>query len=115
MRPCIWYHTRERQPSRSGYYLSYRGFGIAGPSDYDSATGYLYYDANTKVWRDYESDSHGHDAIVYYWTEADPEEWVDGETVIGKRTVVPNPALDRAWEDILLAIERYEIVKALTQ
>jgi hypothetical protein len=52
---------------------------------------------------------------VYYWTEADPEEWVDGETVIGKRTVVPNPALDRAWEDILLAIERYEIVKALTQ
>jgi hypothetical protein len=115
MRPCIWYHTRERQPSRSGYYLSYRGFGIAGPSDYDSATGYLYYDANTKVWRDYESDSHGHDAIVYYWTEADPEEWVDGETVIGKRTVVPNAALDAAWADILLAIERYEIVKALTQ
>jgi hypothetical protein len=115
MRPCIWYHTRERQPNKSGYYLSYRGFGIAGPSDYDSATGYLYYDANTKVWRDYESDSHGHDAIVYYWTEADPEEWVDGETVIGKRAVVPNAALDAAWADILLAIERYEIVKALTQ
>jgi hypothetical protein len=115
MRPCIWYHTRERQPSTSGYYLSYRGFGIAGPSDYDSATGYLYYDHQQNVWRDYESDSHGHDAIVYYWTEADPEEWVDGETVIGKRTVVPNAALDAAWADILLAIERYEIVKALTQ
>ena len=115
MRPCIWYHTRERQPIKSGYYLSYRGFGIAGPSDYDSATGYLYYDANTKVWRDYESDSHGHDAIVYYWTEADPEEWVDGETASSKRAVVPNAALDAAWADILLAVERYEIVKALTQ
>jgi hypothetical protein len=115
MRPCIWYHTREHQPSRSGYYLSYRGFGIAGPNDYDSATGYLYYDANTKVWRDFESDSHGNDAIVYYWTEADPEAWVDGETAASKQAAKPNLALDRAWEDVQKAVERYEIVKALTQ
>jgi hypothetical protein len=115
MRACIWYHTQERQPTTSGYYLSYRGWGIAGPSDYDSATGYLYYDTTTKVWREFQSDSHGHDAIVYYWTEADPAEWVDSETVINKKKARPNPALDRAWEDVLQAVERYEIVKALTQ
>ncbi len=115
MKPCIWYHTRERQPEESGYYLSYRGFGIAGPSDYDSATGYLYYDHQQNAWREYESESHGHDAIVYYWTEADPEAWVDGETAINKMKARSTPALDQAWADVQKAIERYEIVKALTQ
>jgi hypothetical protein len=115
MRPCIWYHTRERQPSRSGYYLSYRGWGIAGPSDYDSAAGYFYYDAKKKVWRDCESDILGDDVIVYYWTEADPEGWVDGETVVGKKKKQTTPALNAAWADVLRAVERYEIVKALTQ
>ena len=115
MKPCIWYHTAEQQPNKSGYYLSYRGFGIAGPSDYDSATGYLYYDSKKRLWRDYESDSRGQDAIVYYWTEADPEEWVNNETVINKKKVTPNPALDIAWQQVVKAVEQYELIKALTQ
>jgi len=116
MKPCIWYHTAERQPDNSGYYLSYRGFGIAGPSDYDSASGYLYYDEKKKSWRDYESESHGNDAIVYYWTEADPEAWVDGETVSKKKKKrKDNAALDIAWQRVQEAVRQYEVVKALTQ
>jgi hypothetical protein len=115
MRPCIWYHTRERQPTASGYYLSYRGFGIAGPSDYDSATGYFYYDHQQNAWRDCESEDLGDNVIVYYWTEADPEAWVDGETAINKKKARSTPALEQAWVDVQKAVERYEIVKALTQ
>ena len=115
MKPCIWYHTAERQPAESGYYLSYRGWGIAGKSDYDSDYGPVFYDKKINSWRDYKSTSYGHDAIVYYWTEADPEEWVDGETVINKKKVTPNPALEIAWQQVVKAVEQYELIKALTQ
>jgi len=114
MRPCIWYHTADKNPDRSGYYLAYRGWGIAGKSDTDSDYGPVFYDKKINSWRDYESSSYGHDAFVYYWTEADPEAWVENETFINIKKAKPNPALDIAWNDVLAAVERYELIKILS-
>jgi len=115
MKTCIWYHTAEQQPNESGYYLSYRGWGIGGKADGDSDVGYVYYDKKIDEWRDYEIA--GHCAFVYYWTDAQPDEWVDdNELPVSKRKTKakPNPALDNAWQRVQDAVRDYELIKALT-
>jgi hypothetical protein len=114
MKLGIWHHTAEKNPDKSGYYIAYRGWGIGGKSDYDSDWGYVYYDKKINSWRDYESTVHGHDAIVYYWTEAKPDEWVVNERVIDKKKVQSNPALEIAWQKVVQAIEQYELIKSLS-
>jgi hypothetical protein len=121
MRTSIWYRVEEKSPDKSGHYLSYRGFGMGGMSDYDSANGYMYYDRKTDSWYDYEDMRDP--AIVYYWTNADPENWVDsdppsikirpGYTPSGVASKIP--ALAEAWDAVEEAIKRYETVKALVQ
>jgi hypothetical protein len=114
MKPRLWYHTAERQPDKSGYYLSFRGWGIAGKGDCDSDWGYVYYDKKVNEWRDYEST--GHYAFVYYWTDAQPDDWVNNETVSKKKkTKENNAALKIAWADVLAAVERYELIKVLSR
>jgi hypothetical protein len=114
MKTCIWYHTADRQPEDSGYYLAYRGWGIAGKADDDSDWGYVYYDKKINEWRDYESM--GHYAFVYYWTEAKPDEWVDNDRPVSKRKrkAQPNPALDIAWQRVQDAIRNYDLIKSLS-
>ena len=121
MRTSIWYRTEEQSPAKSGYYLSYRGFGMGGMSDYDHANGYMWYDRKSDGWYDYSDmrDS----AIVYYWTDADPEHWVDadppsikirpGYQVRGTHSEIL--AVQDAWAAVEEAIKRYETVKALVQ
>ena len=38
MRTSIWYRTELQQPPKSGYYLSYRGWGMGGKADGDHDT-----------------------------------------------------------------------------
>lgn len=116
MRTSIWYRTEEKQPDKSGYYLSYRGFGMGGMSDYDHANGYMFYDTKTRRWYDYEDMRDT--AIVYYWSDADPEHWVDNDPPSIK--IKPNDghlhvAVQDAWRDVEEAIKRYETVKALCE
>ena len=121
MRTSIWYRTEEQQPDKSGYYLSYRGFGMGGMSDYDSANGYMYFDKLDSKW--YEYDDRQSQAIVYYWTTADPEDWVDSDppSIKIRRGYDPktnssmHPAVQDAWRDVEEAIRRYETIKALAQ
>jgi hypothetical protein len=55
-------------------------------------------------------------ANVYYWTDADPEAWVNSDPPLTKRKKVvdENPALKIAWNNVQEAIRQYEIIKALT-
>jgi hypothetical protein len=120
MKPCLWYHTADKNPDKSGYYLAYRGWGLGGKADGDSDYGPVYYDKKINEWRDYESPIMGHYAFVYYWTEADPEKWVDSDVPVTKRKTSnkkeeqANSALEKAWADVLLSVERYELIKALS-
>ena len=113
MKTSIWYHTEDQQPPKSGYYLSYRGWGMGGKADGDHDHGYVYFDKKKNEWRDY--DSGGHYAIVYYWTDATPDEWVDQDPPITKRKKhrEDNPALQIAWERVQESIRQYEIVRSL--
>ena len=117
MRTSIWYRTEERQPVKSGYYLSYRGWGMGGKADGDSDHGYVYYDKKKNEWRDYESEYSGHYAIVYYWTDATPDEWTDEDppSIRIKALKESNPAVQSAWENVQEAIRQYEFIKKLTE
>lgn len=114
MKTSIWFRTEEKQPDKSGYYLSYRGWGLAGKADSDH--GYVYYDKKINQWRDYEST--GHYAIVYYWTDAKPDEWTDNDppsTKLHKVKEQQNVALESAYKDVLNAIDKYNLIRELVK
>jgi hypothetical protein len=117
MRVSVWHRTEEQNPDKSGYYLSYRGFGMGGMSDYDHANGYMYYDKKSNSWYDY--DDMRDTAIVYYWSDADPEQWCeeDPPSVLLRKKQRPTKhvALEDAWKDVEEAIKRYKTVEALCQ
>ena len=86
---------------------------MGGKGDGDHDHGYVYYDKKLDEWRDYNSG--GHYAIVYYWTDATPDEWVDNDPPVSqrKKTREDNPALQIAWEQVQEAIRKYEVVRSL--
>lgn len=117
MRTSIWHRTEQRQPDKSGYYLCYRGWGMGGKADGDSDHGYVYYDKKINEWRDYQSVSSSY-AIVYYWTDATPDDWTDQDppsVQLHKMKETPNPALDIAWQNVEEAIRQYRIVESLVK
>jgi hypothetical protein len=83
--------------------------------DNETDTGYYYYNKLSNEWRDSKL-SQAHYANVYYWTDADPEAWVNSDPPLTKRKKVvdENPALKIAWNNVQEAIRQYEIIKALT-
>lgn len=115
MRISIWHRTEEQSPDNSGYYLSYRGFGMGSMSDYDHEHGYMYYDKKTDKW--YEYNNKRDIAIVYYWSDATPNEWVDQDppSVTLRRNGRPDEhvAVHEAWQEVQEALKRYQTVKAL--
>jgi hypothetical protein len=118
MKTSIWYHTADRNPDQSGYYLSYRGWGIAGKGDGDHDLDYLYYHKGQNVWVEYEGawrSTHFNTCIVYYWTDADPAGWVDDDVPLRhrKKHKEDNPALNIAWQKVEQAIAQYELIKSL--
>jgi hypothetical protein len=112
VKTSIWHHTADKQPDKSGYYVAYKSYSMGDDS---TNVGYYYYSAGANSWRDSSIHS-AHYANVYYWSDADPEAWVNADPPLTKRprAVAANPALEIAWNNIQEAIRQYEIVKALT-
>jgi len=112
MKTSIWHHTADKQPDKSGYYVAYKSYSIG---DDTTNVGYYYYSELSKSWRD-SSLSQAHYANVYYWSDADPEAWVNADPPVSKRKkeLPVNPALEIAWNNVQQAIRQYEIIKALT-
>lgn len=112
MKTSIWYHAVDKQPSKSGYYIAFKGMSMGDDS---SNTGYYYYNKSAGEWRD-SSLSSAYYANVYYWTDADPEAWVDSDPPLTKRkaSLDEKPAVKTAWENVQRAIEQYEIIKGLS-
>ena len=115
MRAHLWFETSERNPGKSGYYLSYTGATMGGG---EPEAKYCYYDKKKDQWRDYESDSSmSRWENVVYWTDADPWSWYENSTTPGKRTDKRkvNAAEQIAFQQVLDAIKNYETIKALSQ
>ena len=121
MRTSIWYRAEERQPPKSGYYLSYRGWGMGGKGDGDHDHGYLYYHTKYKKWYEYEGSWNSmfpdEVSFVYYWTDADPRGWTDEDlpSIKIKALKESNPAVQSAWDAVQEAIRQYEFIKKLTE
>lgn len=117
MKTSIWYHTADRQPDKAGYYMGFRTVTLA-----DDTCGVDYFWWNPRggltgagEWRT-DATCHSHWANVYYWTPDDPEQWVDSDgPVRNRRPERPDPALESARQELQQAIERYEIVRALSK
>lgn len=118
MKTSIWYHTADRQPFETGYYLCFQGWGIGGKTDGDNDIEYLYFHKKTNKWYGYEGQQnamHPDTRIVYYWTDADPASWVDKDPPVSQRKShrEDNPALKIAWDRVQESIRQYEIIRNL--
>ena len=88
---------------------------MGGKADYDHDHGYLYYDKKKNEWREYKSEDSGY-AIVYYWTDATPDDWTDQDPpsiTLRKVKEEHNVALDDAWKKVQEAIDQYNMIKEL--
>jgi hypothetical protein len=111
MKTSIWYHTADRQPNTSGYYIGFRTVTLA---DDTCGVDYFYYNKSADNWST-DNTSHSHWANVYYWTESDPEAWVDADPPVRyRKSSKSNPALEIAWNKVEDAIRNYELIKALS-
>jgi hypothetical protein len=114
MRVSLWYRTEEKNPDKSDHYLCYRGFGIGGMGDGDHEYGYCYYNAKKNAWYQYERDAYS--IIVYYWTDATPDDWTmeDPPSTMIKNMKI-HPTIQDAWNEVEKAIERFKIIVGLTE
>lgn len=109
MKMCIWYDVRELLPQKSGYYLAFKGMTIG---DDETNIAYYHWNAQKQLWRDYENM--GHTAKIVFWTYADPTDWYENlPTPLVKEE--QTPAEISAWGDVVKAIERYNIIRALSR
>lgn len=106
IRHSIWYGVEDRLPEKSGYYLAYRAESL-GDDTID--VGHYWYSKNQKKWYE-NSRSSSPWARVVFWTDADPFTWAQTLT-----SHTPTAAETAAWQEVVEAIERYKLVKALTQ
>lgn len=110
MKTSIWYHTADRQPEKSGYYMAFRTITLA---DDTCGVDYFYWNKESGEWRT-DSTCHSHWANVYYWTLENPEKWVDSDPPVrNRKKPKDNPALEIAWNNVQEAVRQYEIVKGL--
>ena len=107
MKTSIWYSVKEKQPSKTGYYLAFKGLTIG---DDEIGTEYYYWDSNRREWRD-SMISNAHYANVIFWTDADPAYWYEDDRAWHTDEITP--AEKDAWAAVQLAIDKYEMVKAL--
>jgi hypothetical protein len=112
MRPCIWYHTADKNPDKSGYYMGFRTITLG---DDTCGVDYFYYNKSADNWST-DSTCHARWANVYYWTESDPEKWVDEDPPVRSRKTKAklNPAVEIAWQRVQDAVRQYEVTKALS-
>lgn len=112
MKTSIWYHTADRQPDKTGYYMGFRTVTLA---DDTCGVDYFYWNQSANEWRT-DSTCHSRWANVYYWTPEDPEKWVNEDIPVRKRkTQSSNSALAAAFANVQKAVEQYEIIRALSK
>lgn len=111
MKASLWYDVDEKLPLQAGYYIAFKGYSMG---DNETEIDYYYWDPKRCEWRDYDTTT-GIDRTVQivYWTDADPAGWYENFNMQRRDEVTA--AEKDAWNQVLHAVEQYEIVKALTK
>ena len=94
------------------------GFRTTTLADDTCGVDYFYWNStggmNGKGQWQTDSTCHHRWANVYYWTEDDPEDWVDTDPPLAyRKKAKSNPALAIAWQNVEDAIRKYELIKQL--
>lgn len=110
MKACVWYDVDEKLPPKTGYYLGFKGMSIG---DDETGCDYYYWDAKKAEWRDSQI-SNAYYVNVVFWTEADPSDWYDKYRISQRKNKISTAEQD-AWQAVQQAIEKYEMVRALTK
>lgn len=103
----VWYHTGDKQPTKSGHYIAYKL-----PTYGDDSEGYelYYWDLAKREWREFLAP-HSSTIYVSYWTKGPDVEHSSHSTTVD----MPTPAEIDAWKNVMDAIDKYNMVKALVQ
>lgn len=119
MRVSVWYRDEEKRPARSGWYLAHRGFGMGGMGEGGRELGNLYYNAKKNRWQMYDYDDDRYEvSTVYYWTDADTDDWIDEDGPsykIRDQAENPHPAIQEAWLAVEDALEQYRVISELAR
>lgn len=110
MKACLWYDVDEKLPPKAGYYLAFKGLSIG---DNETDTEYYYWDPKRCEWRDYETTTIGGTVRIVYWSDSDPAAWYEKYNM--RRRDEVTAAEKDAWNQVLHAVEQYEMVKVLTK
>lgn len=104
----VWYHTGDKQPPESGYYIGYKL-----PTIGDDSEGYesWYWDNYKREWREFKA-SHACTIKVSYWTKAP-----DTMDQFGHVYTLDMPTVAEidAWKNVEDAISKYNMVKELSR
>ena len=91
--------------------MAFRTISLADDS---CGVDYFYWNKAEGQWRT-DNTAYHRWVNVYYWTESDPEDWVDSDPPLAyRKKAKSNPALEIAWNNVQEAVRQYEIIKALT-
>lgn len=103
----IWYHTGDKQPPSTGYYIAYKL-----PTLGDDHEGYelWYWDNEKREWREFRAP-HGSAIKVSYWTHGPDIDEINHVCSVNMPTV----AEVDAWKNVEDAISKYNMVKELTR
>ena len=101
----IWYHMDDNRPSKEGYYLAYK---LPTLGDDEEGYGVYYWDSDYTDWRESRApNSYG--MKVSLWAELplhDPHD---------STTHAPSVAEINAWENVLDAISKFNMIKELSR
>lgn len=110
MHTSIWYHIADYRPSKTGYYLAYK---LPSLGDDEEGYGVYYWDNEYTDWRE-SAAPHSYGLQVSVWTEY-PEHESIAHRRIGRITQTPSVAEIDAWNNVLDAISKYNMVKTLVR
>jgi hypothetical protein len=101
----IWYHIEDHRPTKTGYYLAYKK-----PSLGDDSEGYgvYYWDSEYSDWRE-SSSPHSYGLRVTLWSELPAHDPYDSDTH------APSVAEVNAWENVVDAISKFNMIKELSR
>jgi hypothetical protein len=101
----IWYTTDDNRPTVEGYYLAYK---LPSLGDDSEGYGVYYWDQHDTYWRE-SAARHSYNIRVSLWAEL-PQHDPHNNT-----THPPSIAELDAWETVIEAIDKFNMVKELSR
>jgi hypothetical protein len=105
MYTSIWYNIEDTRPLKDGYYLAYK---LPTLGDDEEGYGMYYWDSEYTDWRESRA-THSHGIRVSLWAELPMHDPRDTTTHI------PTVAEIDAWNNVIDAISKFNLVKELSR